>query len=320
MSRNTGLPGGQQPIEEGQEGNTNRLFHLPNAPLSISQPWSFDAVPNPQQSDRPESSRTMMWRDTHRPRSATPGPPSGNMHRQAESAGRHGYDRRREREDRPNSTTSLSNPEADRRRRRPMTNPFGTREEVESESYQSPVADLFGRAWNRYREAQEANRTPRNRAENERPTAGDVSILGTGPPRSDAIDLDRAMAFNRMGDINDERSLLMALEMSLIARQREQLHAHPRANPIDQQSTRPPPLGSEEMTISVACRICCEQRVDTLLEPCMHVAICHWCSELVREAARRRRTERVLRPDDEDRWRCPICRRDVIQSRRVYLT
>jgi hypothetical protein len=209
-----------------------------------------------------------------------------------------------------------------------MANPFGTREEIEAEGYQSPVADLFGRAWNRYREAQEAHRSGRTtRSEEEQrwtttAAAADVStdLLGTAPPQLDEIDLVSAMNAHRWRSGEDHRGPMLAMEQ-VLRRRDGALRQQPRTNPIDEQTSRPPPLTSEEMTISVACKICYEQKVDTLLEPCMHIAICHWCSELVRERARRRRTY-DLPPrlnNDEDKWKCPICRHDVVQARRVYL-
>ncbi|KPI41511.1 uncharacterized protein AB675_9390 [Cyphellophora attinorum] len=39
-----------------------------------------------------------------------------------------------------------------RRRRRERPNPFGTREEWESDQYESPIAGVFTRAWTRYRD------------------------------------------------------------------------------------------------------------------------------------------------------------------------
>lgn len=222
---------------------------------------------------------------------------------------------------------------ARRSRRPPIANPFGTREEIEAEDYQSPVADLFGRAWNRYREAQDRAQAQHNTARTaERTTqaasdaaaatvAADVNILGTGPPRSanagSGIDINSAMALERWRDLNDHIRLL-----ETTIRQRE-TNVRSGVNPIDQQSTRPAPLESEQMTVSVACKICGEQKIDTLLEPCMHVAICHWCSEVVRDGANRHRRHRALPPTlagfEDNRWKCPVCRRPVTQSRRVFL-
>lgn len=196
-------------------------------------------------------------------------------------------------------------PEAPPRRQRPILNPFGTREEVEADDYQSPVADLFGRAWGRYHNVQLANQT-RLAHEEDIQAVGDVGILGTAPPQHEGIDLQTAMAL----DHHRSAGRLHVLAVEEAMRERDNLEVPPPINPIDDQSSRPPPLGSEEMMVSVACKICCEQKVDTLLEPCMHVAICRWCSALVKDSVRRGYT---------NRWRCPICRRGILQTRRIFL-
>ncbi|EXJ79883.1 hypothetical protein A1O3_08168 [Capronia epimyces CBS 606.96] len=303
------------PPEEGQQDNVNPV-NVRSGPPS----WSFESITIPQPTLRHDPSHPVAHHSTLAPRNPTSGTAMVHVHGQAVTPR---LSRRQAHADLSNSDDNARESGTIRRRRRPVANPFGTREEIESDGYQSPVADLFGRAWIRYREHQEAGRATGTPAEVERQTAGDVNILGTGPPRSDGVGLDRTMALNRQRNDMEDRSLFMALEASLRQRQRENPHAHPRVNPIDQQSTRPRPLESEEMTVNIACKICCEQKVDTLLEPCMHVAICHWCSEVVRErareSARRRRNEPDRRTDEEDKWKCPICRRDVTQSRRVYL-
>ncbi|KAI1622954.1 hypothetical protein EDD37DRAFT_450051 [Exophiala viscosa] len=219
------------------------------------------------------------------------------------------------------ATTTDQHGTTSRRRHRQHPNPFGTREEIESADYSSPVADLFGRAWNRYREVQEGNRARRTEEE-ERRRNGDVSLLGTAPPQDNEVDLHSEMAYQlAQATVSRERIRLIAMEETL--RQRDILQQTPRVNPIDHQTSRPPPLTAEEMRLDMACKICCEQKVDTLLEPCMHLAICHWCSEIVRQRAHQRRRERIeamaTTGDDRHKWRCPICRRDVMQSRRVFL-
>ncbi|ETN40934.1 uncharacterized protein HMPREF1541_05214 [Cyphellophora europaea CBS 101466] len=97
----------------------------------------------------------------------------------------------------------------------------------------------------------------------------------------------------------------------------------PRENPIDVQTARPPPLTTEDMTVSIACRICTEQKVDTLLMPCSHVAMCGWCVQLMREESGRKRERNGLAGQNVrirgEGWKCPICRRGVEGTRKVYL-
>ena len=87
-------------------------------------------------------------------------------------------------------------------------------------------------------------------------------------------------------------------------------------NPIDAQ-VRPPPLTNEQMTVNIACRVCTEQRADTLFEPCMHVVVCHFCSRLLQDGARSRRREEHSHPGIP--WNCPLCRRRIHRARRVYM-
>lgn len=192
--------------------------------------------------------------------------------------------------------------------RRQIPNPFGTREEIESEEYQSPLTQMFGRAWNRYRE-HEANRQQ---------SASLEIQMDLEPSTNNDNDLDfQARRGPFALDLLTPTAQLLPTAESFLAIPRGE-----PINPIDQQSTRPPALGPADLIISVACRICCEQMVDTLLEPCMHVAICHWCSEVIRAQGQRRRN--MPRHNNTGRlergWKCPICRRDVMQARRVFLS
>ncbi len=97
----------------------------------------------------------------------------------------------------------------------------------------------------------------------------------------------------------------------------------PRANPIDEQS-RPPSLPGSDMVVNIACRICNEQRIDTLMEPCMHACMCHWCSEIIRDQAQRSRRRRRAGFGDLEQAgapdrQCPICRHGVSGVRRIFL-
>jgi len=299
--------------------------------------------------------------------------------------------------------TSRQQPSNPRGPRRPIPNPFGTREEIESENYQSPITAMFGRAWNRYRDVQEANQARQ---------ILEASVPGTAPPQHDdaamrmmrereyMFQLDLAMLevspisalnpqwrqppINRAGtsqntgqrfdagpsatpfhpastnqnigqqvnagpsnpvnqprrptpfqpagtnrnigqQVNagpssprDHQRQLPSIDPVGTNRNRgEQLDADP-INPIDLQK-RPRPINPDDMNVNVACKICCEQKIDTLFEPCMHLAVCHWCSDVLRARARHFRNTRVGPPGPEEIWKCPICRRAVIRWKRVYL-
>ena len=278
---------------------------------SVQAPsWSFDGF---------ASQRPISYRGPPPP--PRPGPPPEREDSQRETVESHTSPRppRHPSDQVGGNVDLIHRPSTRRRRHRPIPNPFGTREEIESEGYQSPVAIMFGRAWNRYREAEDAARQS-ERIREERRINGDPELFGTAPPQHQTVDVEAARSLHRWWDLHQSigggRSL--TLEEALREQELRALHGHPpRANPIDEQSSRPPPLSAEEMTVSIACKICCEQKVDTLLQPCMHIAICHWCSELLRRRAQEQR--RHTRVPGEDRLKCPICRADVTTARRVYL-
>lgn len=208
-----------------------------------------------------------------------------------------------------------------RNRREPIPYALGTREEVQSDDYVSPVAAMFGRAWNRYRGAEEQRATLRSEIANgaESPADPSLNLLGTHPPQ---WEFEAIMNERRRVSEQERREQLRQMLANHEAAQDPSFHSE--ENPIDVQASRPPPLENDEMTANIACRVCHEQKIDTLLEPCMHLAMCRWCTEVLQERTRRYRENSSnplytsLHPQD-DRLRCPICRRNVAQARRVFL-
>ena len=164
-------------------------------------------------------------------------------------------------------------------RRRPPRNPFGTREEWESPDYQSPLAGMFTRAWTRYADAEDTRQREEDSIRS--------SLRSIRQQRSNGTALDGAVPdsiYEHGGLLTDElrRVRQLAADMASAVETMEgyQIVAEPETtptiNPIDAQR-RPPALTTEQMTISVACRICNEQKVDTLVEPCMHICQCPRC-------------------------------------------
>lgn len=244
-------------------------------------------------------------------------------------------------------------------RRRQNENPFGTREEWEAPDYQSPLAGMFTRAWNRYRDA-EVNRRrtdadieeqmqqlrldPEASDQPPQPTVHQVRTW-TNPWGNVSVD---DLVYQSPGTLAEElrRVHNMAEELSNAAGAHGHpnpearpfypsahvysslLHAQPlrprspsppRENPIDSQETRPPPLAPEAMTVSIACKICCEQKTDTLLLPCCHVAMCHWCAAIMRTNAAREGRRNGGRRVRGEGWSCPMCRKGVEGIKRVFL-
>jgi hypothetical protein len=193
-----------------------------------------------------------------------------------------------------------------RRRRRERPNPFGTREEWESDQYESPIAGVFTRAWTRYRDMEAARRRQEEDEENQLVDQLVRAELGTAPAPVAEI----PAVIMPPGPPSRSVSLLERHSVNPLA------EAAPRPNPIDIQVGRPPPLKPDDMTVNIACRICYEQKSDTLLMPCYHLALCRWCTDIVRAQGR---LEAARQPRRGEGWRCPTCRKAVEGTKRVYL-
>ncbi len=237
-----------------------------------------------------------------------------------------------------------------RRSRQPLQNPliatFGTREEIEAEGYQSPISTMYERWEDRYRTAE----TRRSQLESGIPDQSGNSL--TSPLLRREIP-DIANPFQPPDPVEQSNPLQSVSSTPSASQTRNQLptsalsteqvfqqasrianfvaeqasHSHPRLyatspprpNPIDIQASRPPALSQAEMTVSIACQICNEQRSDTLLNPCSHLCMCHWCSEIIRADALAARRNRESGAPKTNHWRCPICRKDIAGVTRVYL-
>ena len=232
-------------------------------------------------------------------------------------------------------------------RQNPLVAAFGTREEIESENYQSPLEGMFERWDDRYRRAEQQRRELEDDM-----LAHLLDTSFASQPRRDIANIPNPFQpreplqapnsrhlvsstppVSRHGDELHPSALpaehgarRLAQRASRIANSvaEQTSHSHPRhyspspprPNPIDSQTSRPPGLSQSEMTTSIACRICNEQRSDTLLNPCMHICMCHWCSDIIRsDAVAARRNGLSGAPG----WRCPICRKGIAGTTRVYL-
>lgn len=88
-----------------------------------------------------------------------------------------------------------------------------------------------------------------------------------------------------------------------------------RMNPIDtQQLRRPAPTKSEDLKVNFACKMCQEQKIDTICMPCMHAAMCRWCSELWRADCRATNGRM-----DHREWRCVLCRKQIKETKRFFV-
>ncbi|KAK5074451.1 hypothetical protein LTR70_005881 [Exophiala xenobiotica] len=88
-----------------------------------------------------------------------------------------------------------------------------------------------------------------------------------------------------------------------------------RINPIDaQRQRRPAPAKSEDLKVNFACKICQEQKIDTICLPCMHAATCRWCNELWKDNCR----DINGRVDRRD-WKCVICRKQIKETKKFFI-
>lgn len=239
--------------------------------------------------------------------------------------------------------------------------PLGTREDVQRDDYESPIAGLFTRAYARYHTAEERRAADGRSNSLEHQSQHFVELNQNDP------DYLRAQGQARAG-----AEAFMQRRFELDAQEREDMlwgvpppaatianplrgtsvqtygfvarpgfhrqfyasaestrtypnpfHAQP-IQPLEQVEVdgpniidlqrRPPPLSKEELQVDFACKICQEQKIDTITMPCMHAALCHFCAEVWRQ--------RCYGQDgrfDRSLHTCVICRRLVKESKRFYL-
>lgn len=223
---------------------------------------------------------------------------------------------------------------------------LGTVEDVQRPDYESPLGAMFTRAWTRYRDVetirQEAvTQTPSVVAQglqelmhqrlinehldidlaNQNPDARNLSpdlalwtnqVAGTArnpsgsgvrvPLRTRPLNF-HAQFYRGAFNTTTERELPWLDDDPLTA-----------ISPIDGQTRRPPQRSREDLMLNMACKICLEQPINTIVDPCFHAAMCRWCAQIYKAEAidETGRFDRRL-------WKCPICRKQIKEVRRFYL-
>lgn len=86
-------------------------------------------------------------------------------------------------------------------------------------------------------------------------------------------------------------------------------------NPIDTQLTRPDPVKSEDLKVDFACKVCTEQKINTVCVPCMHACMCKWCAMIHKNDCRERGSGRW----NNSLWKCPICRKQIQEIKRFFI-
>ncbi|QSS65619.1 hypothetical protein I7I51_06465 [Histoplasma capsulatum] len=66
---------------------------------------------------------------------------------------------------------------------------------------------------------------------------------------------------------------------------------------------RPEPKETEELTVTLECKACMSQLIDTVMLPCGHAVLCHWCAR-----------QHMLSSRMDEAKPCPMCREHVKQN------
>ena len=236
------------------------------------------------------------------------------------------------------------------RLRENVTRVFGTREEIQSDDYQSPIAGLYTRAWDRYRQAEQQRREGVNPVDSStshsaldiqsnnfhaqlRATDEEDEIVmriaeleagrngGANPASQTSSPADVREPANSPASYS-ERSQAAAHER--IARRIAEIQSRntrrPRPSSQDQpfdlphmgldSDNRPPPKTDAEMTVKLECHICYSQVADTACLPCGHMVMCKWCADITIPV---RHGTIPRRPSN-----CPMCRKKVSQRVRIH--
>jgi len=209
-----------------------------------------------------------------------------------------------------NATSTPEETIAHRRRRRERQNhALGTIEDVQQDDYVSPITGMFTRAYDRFRVAEEV------RQAEARFTTMHLSELSGGPPAPTSLPIaqyrqqQRSNFHRQFYHHQDSSSPLQSLP-------------HPEPDPMDegpnpvdlQTLQRPTPSSAESLKVDFACKVCCEQKVNVINEPCMHACMCQWCAGILRSECRNEQGR-----FDGRLWRCPICRARITQVRKFYI-
>ena len=71
---------------------------------------------------------------------------------------------------------------------------------------------------------------------------------------------------------------------------------------------RPEPKTEDELKVTLECKVCFSQLVDTVLLPCGHAIMCQWCANQHVPSTRHDKT-RPMKPA-----KCPMCRKAIKQK------
>jgi hypothetical protein len=191
---------------------------------------------------------------------------------------------------------------------------FGSREDVERDDYESPLSNMYNRAYNHYRQAEARRETgdvtappleglsqqERREIENQilwgvlndsrEPQVEHVESVSSATQRMDALAARTSPESST--DIPHMRNTLDTLTADLMRLRQETRNVNSRYSallrrdrepPIGtiDEPNRPPPLSEAEMTKNLACQVCYSQLADIAVLPCGHMVMCEWCADVV---------------------------------------
>lgn len=171
---------------------------------------------------------------------------------------------------------------------------WGSREEIAQQgaNYVSPLAQMFTRAYERYRVAEEVR--AEERASDEMTERQEQLIRSLGP-------------WWNGGAISDAD---YAAELE-VPREEEKLQTLD-----DEESGRPEPKTDEEMTVPLICKICLQQPADIAVLPCGHMTMCQYCADVYMP----------IKDDDQTRLvrkvPCPLpyCKKQVKRRVKIFIS
>ncbi|KAB8349817.1 hypothetical protein FH972_023830 [Carpinus fangiana] len=164
---------------------------------------------------------------------------------------------------------------------------FGTREEMQASDYVSPLTNMFARAYDRYQIAEEVRSQER------------VQQLGAAQERILAE-----------GALAPEYAPEPAFELEVVSVAVEQESTRTLD---DGQDGRPPPMSAAQMTLTLDCKVCLQQKADTAVLPCGHLVMCSHCAAIAIPT----RDADAVQPWRRDA-QCPFCRKQVRRLARIF--
>lgn len=168
---------------------------------------------------------------------------------------------------------------------------FGTREDIERQGaeYVSPLTDMFTRAYERFRTAEEVRAQERESAQNSERHREFLTEM---------VQQQYPALFHTIQDRVDQAAA----------------QTEPLRTLDDEGVDRPEPKNDEELIVKLQCRVCLTQMADTACLPCGHLVMCIHCADILIPT----RDNDATAPAKKSS--CPLCRKHVNRRVRVFVS